>query len=71
MSSIQTKITRHSNIQENMTHNEKKSIIKTYLEKIHMIEALNKYIKTVITVSHRFRNAEEKLSILGRDLEDT
>lgn len=72
MSSIQTKITRHSKMRENMSHSEEnKEIIKICPEMTHTQNQLDKNIKTVIiTVSCTFKNVEEKLSILSKDMED-
>lgn len=73
MSSIQTKITRHSKMWENMIHSEEnKEIIKACPEMTHMQNQLDKDIITVIiTISHMFKNVEEKLSILSKDVDDT
>ena len=72
MSSIQTKITRHSKMWENMINSEeKKEIIKACPEMTHIQNQLDKDIKTVIiTISRMFKKVEEKLSILSKDVED-
>lgn len=56
MSGIQSKITRHAKKQENTTWSEeKKKPISTDIKLTHMLEIVDRDIKTVITVFQMFK----------------
>lgn len=71
MFGIQSKIARHAERQENMTHNtEKSQSTETDTEIVQMIDPLNKYVKIVIiSIFYMFQEVEEGQNMLSRDME--
>lgn len=61
MSVIQSKITEHATTM--------KKLVKAN-HKWHMIEVIDKDIKTIITTLYMFKKLKEWLSMLSRDMED-